>query len=72
MHTFRVVLVFPTMVWTLRRLGFHTLRVLFLAWLTLFPETVPFPHMSHLRAIGSLPSVSCIFRGEKYPKNRVV
>jgi hypothetical protein len=50
-----VVFVLPIIVWILRRLGFHTLRVLFFAWLTLFPVTVPFPHMSHLRAIDCLP-----------------
>jgi hypothetical protein len=50
-----VVFVLPTMVWIFKRLGFHTLRVLFLAWLTLFPVTVPFPHISHLRAIDCLP-----------------
>jgi len=51
---FRVVLVLPTMAWTLWRLGFQTLRVRFFAWLTLFPVTVPLPHMSHLRAMVSL------------------
>jgi hypothetical protein len=45
------------MVLTLWMLGFQTLRVLFFAWLTLFPVTVLFPHMSHTRAIVFLPSI---------------
>jgi hypothetical protein len=31
--------------------GFHLLRVLLWAWLTLFPVTGPLPHMSHVLAI---------------------
>lgn len=41
------------------RFGFQTLLVLLCAWLTLFPAIVPFPHISHLRAIVFLP-LTCI------------
>jgi hypothetical protein len=34
-------------------LGFHVLRVRFLAWLTLFPVIVCFPHSSQIRDIFS-------------------
>jgi hypothetical protein len=61
---FIVVRVVPTMVWILRRFGFQTLRVLFFAWLTLLPVTVPFPHISHLRAIGVLPLSSLFPKAE--------
>jgi hypothetical protein len=65
---FMVVWVLPTIVWILRRLGFQTLRVLFFAWLTLFPVTVPLPHISHLRAIYFLPWISVFLDGTTYRK----
>jgi hypothetical protein len=65
---FIVVWVLPTIVWTLRRFGFHTLRVLFFAWLTLLPVTVPLPHISHLRAIDFLPWSSVFLDVTTYPK----
>ena len=69
MQIFNVVFVRPTIVWIFRRLGFQTLRVRFLAWLTLFPVTVPLPHMSHLRAIKCLPSISELLWRQQHTEN---
>ncbi len=41
----------PEKVFTLWRLGYQTLRVLLLAWLTLCPKTGPFPQISQTLAI---------------------
>ena len=46
-------IVLPSLkVFTLRRLGYHTFRVLLFAWLTLWPKTGPFPQISHVLAIS--------------------
>jgi hypothetical protein len=50
-QTFSVSLEDPTMARTLWMFGFHVRRTLLFEWLTLLPVTVPFPHMSHLRAM---------------------
>ena len=50
---FTVIILPSITVLILRRFGFHTLFVLFCAWLTLFPVITPFPHKSHLLAISS-------------------
>jgi hypothetical protein len=52
----------------LRRFGFQTLRVRFFAWLTLLPETVPLPHISHLRAIDCLPWILGLLEPTTYRK----
>jgi hypothetical protein len=51
-QTLRVVFVLPTSVRTFTRLGFQVRRVLLLAWETLFPVVVRFPHRSQVRDIG--------------------
>jgi hypothetical protein len=53
-----VFVVLPTNVFTLMILGFHTRLVLLWAWLILFPEIVPFPHISHRLAIFFLDIVT--------------
>jgi phosphoribosyl 1,2-cyclic phosphate phosphodiesterase len=57
-HTFRVVFVLPTRVFTFMRLGRHTRRRAFLEWLTLLPLTVPFPQISHRLAIILPPCIN--------------
>jgi len=46
-----VFLVLPTMVFIDWMLALKTLFCLFFEWLTVFPVVVPFPQISHLRAM---------------------
>ena len=58
MHSVQILILFfwpSTMVFILWMLAFQTLFCLFFEWLTVFPVVVPFPQISHLRAIWYLP-----------------
>ena len=59
-HIFTVKVVPSISVFTFTRLGFHVRRVRFLAWLTLLPVVVCFPHRSQVLDIESFLKISML------------